>query len=217
MDDHPAPAGQPQAKEAFNHHCAPHTVALLDHGDLPDFLALHETVVASLPQNGGHFVKKRTLADLHAHLAGGHHAIAVYSAAGELIAQALLTFPDRAGASNLKGYPFGQKLPEDDCAVIQSLGVHPDHKKCGLVEKLFIAAQMVAGAYGRTHIVAKMDAANTRSYTAFNNGGYRQFGPEVSVEGEGYSSVFMVQKLTGGQKAFIPAPQNINGHKGMHP
>lgn len=221
MDDHPAatapapatnlPAPKPASpsRAAFNHVCVPHTVRLVsDEKGLAAFMALHNIVTDNLDDSQKHFVKKRTQADIAQHLQSGHYAIGIYAVDGQMIAQALVALPDMEGASNLKGYPFGDKLPADASAVIQSVGVHPDHKKCGLTEKLFEAAKVIAQNEGRAHMVAKMSANNTRSYTAFNNAGYSQFGGNVAIEGDGYESAFLVQKLTPVKDLFIPRAFN---------
>ncbi len=221
MDDHPAatahapvtnlPAPKPASpsRAAFTHACAPHSVRLVsDDQGLAAFMALHDVVVENLGEGEKHFVKHRTAADIAQHLQSGHYAIGIYAINGQMIAQALVALPDMEGASNLKGYPFGDKLPVDASAVIQSVGVHPDHKKCGLTEKLFEAAKIVAQNEGRAHLVAKMSAGNTRSYSAFNNAGYSQFGGNIAVGDEGYESAFMVQKLTPVKDLFIPRAFN---------
>ncbi len=218
MDDHPAIATAHHLTSVFTHHCTPHRVVLVSApDDLAGFLALHDAVVASLDEDQKHFVKKRTLADLFDHVANGHHALAVYAADGQMIGQALLTLPDLDGARNLNGYPFGPALPDDTCAVIQTLGVHPDHKKCGVPEKLFKAARALAAREGRSHLVAKMSAENTRSFTAFAAAGFAQHGNCTQVAGEKYTSVFMTQKLTTDAKTRIPAFIAMTNKTGVHP
>ncbi len=211
MDDHPAahsahlPTQASINRTAFANHCEPHTVTLvMTNGDIDGFMDLHETVTAQTP-----FVKTRTKDSIRKHLAAGHFAIAVYSAQGQMIAQALMALPDIEGTSNLNGYPLKGKLSPATSAVIQSVGIHPDHKKCGLPTVLFAAAASIAQGAGRKHIVAKLNVENRRGFNAFFKEGYRQHDVSVVVPGEDYRSIFMVQDVNPLTRAFVM--------KGQHP
>lgn len=206
MDDNPATALS--AQTFFNafvkpaaHDCTPHIVDVnLSLQDIDAFMELHEVVTA-----GTGYVKPRTKQSVMKHLAKGHFAVAVYGQDGTMIAQALVALPDKDGATNTEGYPLAAKgtLKPETCAIIQSVGIHPDHRKCGLPAKLFAAAAHVAASAGRKHIIAKMNADNKPSFGAFARAGYKQHGLASAVNGEAYKSVFMIKPV--GKTDITPA------------
>lgn len=185
-------------------------------------MELHEMTSANPdfvdPETGKSFVLPRTRTSIERHIAGGHHAINVYSEApeykGMAIAQILIALPDLEGASNLEGYPIRDKKRT---AVIQAFAVHPDHKKCG-IEALFAAIEMVARSEGRTHIMAKMNAKNKKSIEMFGYMGnprarYRQVGHAVKVPGQTYESVFMEKVLDAPEQVLQTIQQPRKKHQ----
>jgi len=199
MDDHPQAHGATQkpatAKPVFNHQCEPHITAQIESfSGIHAFLGLHTLVKRNLPPEKRHYVKTRYFKDLKDHVESGHKIIAIYSGTGEMIAQALVSFPDKAGASNIGGYPFDKTLTPQNSVIIQAVGVHPAHKGCKLPEKLFAEAERIAAKAGRPHVVAKMDASNAASFKVFDTAKYK-IKAQYTVDGEGYESLFMVKTL----------------------
>ena len=172
--------------------CAPLTARVLTKAEIDNFIHLHDIVRASLPEDKKKFVKKREADDVDTHLAGGNLVLGVFSNEGELIAQALLVLPNTNGAINTEGYFDYTGLDSNTTAIIQAVGVHPTHKKCGAFAVLMELARKEA-KNKCTHIVAKMSSDNQPSQNAFGSAEYTEKGTATRVKDDDYASVFMVR------------------------
>jgi ornithine carbamoyltransferase len=174
------------------HNCMPHIVKLnIDSNDINAFMTLHTAVTNNIP-----YVKKRTAEDIQNHIKNGHYAIGIFGSTGPMIGQALVTLPNMPGTTNLNGYPFGDDdITTENTVIIQSLGIDPAHKDCGLSKQIFHQAFEITRMKKRKYIIGKMNAENITSYNAFKKAGYKQYGSPQIVEGENYASVFMLKNI----------------------
>ncbi len=177
-----------------------------DTGLVGKFMKLHHDVLLHLPAHGKHWVRRRMFASVHNHLKEGHVGIGVF-AGKQMVGQALLTFPDLPGCRNLKGYPIGTgQMAAEDCMIVQTWGVSKNHQGHGIGRMMLQQVDAIARKYGRTHIVAKTDVANTGSVAGFEAAGYAR-SAETVVEGDPYKCVFMRKKVTPAAFAFMPVVQ----------
>lgn len=159
------------------------------------FMQLHQHVLMHLPKNGKHWVKRRHFSSIKQHIEQGHIALGVFDASNKMVGQMLITFPDKLGGQNLKGYPIGTgQLAPEQCAILQTLGLSKDHRGADILPMLFTEAERITSALGRTQLIAKTDILNTRSINGFTKAGYVS-GPETYVEGEPYQCVFMQKTI----------------------
>ncbi|MCB1537681.1 MAG: GNAT family N-acetyltransferase [Rhodospirillales bacterium] len=198
-----SPALAPQVKPRFAAAARIEPVAATNH-DIGQFIRLHQQVLAALPAHGRHWVKRRLFSDIRNHVRNGNVALGAFDAAGNMIGQLLLTFPDLRGGKNLLGYPVGPgtHAPEH-CAIVQTVGLAPGQNGKGVMSALLDAAQMIAAENGRAHLLAKTDLENTDSIRLFKHAGYTP-GPETAVAGEAYKCVFMHKPIAAAMFADQP-------------
>jgi len=146
---------------------------ILSEEDIPAFLALQKKVRdALLPLNQQHFLKERNKADLKIHLDNRMPIIGVKNRFGDLVAQALVSYPFYAEAvKNLGGYPLNGY--EATTAIVQSLAVDPDHSGKKLSQMILETAKDMALMSGHVQILAKVADDNRGSAKSFLNSAFR--------------------------------------------
>ncbi len=142
------------------------TPVLLDESDIPAFCALQQKVWNALPDHQKHFLKLRTEEDLKAHLDSRMPIIGVKDKNGNLVAQALVSYPLYAEAvKNLEGYPISGSEPVT--AIVQSLAVSPEHGGKKLSQMVLDVAKDMALMSGHVQILAKVADDNPASISSF--------------------------------------------------
>lgn len=142
-------------------------ISSLTETDIPAFLALQKTVRDALPDDQKHYLKERSADDLLAHIEAGMPLLGIKTASGELVAQALISFPDSAAAKNLEGYPVHGI--EGRVALVQSVAVHPAFRgrEYGLAAKLQDAIVETTRQHQRSILMAKVADSNEKSQKSF--------------------------------------------------
>jgi hypothetical protein len=157
-----APAASKLIKNTFY-------ICPLTESDIPAFLTLQKTVRDALPDDQKHYLKERTAEDLADHLRAGMPLLGIKTALGQLVGQALISFPDNKAAKNIEGYPVHGL--EGSVALVQSVAVHPNFrgKEYGLAAKLQGAIVETAQDYHRPVLMAKVADSNEKSQNSFLN------------------------------------------------
>jgi len=171
-----------------------------------EFLDLHKDVFWGMPASQRSvFLKYLSYPQLLRALMGGHHLLGLYSPDHVMLAQARVTFPELPGTSNLEAYPFGSTLKKEDCAVIQSLGVHPKTNGNGglYIKEIFDGAKGVAEGENCRYLLGKISFGNDndtinnhRSHKTFIRNHFTQMTQPAFIGSDTYKSVFMVRDLT---------------------
>ena len=164
----------PESEETY-------TPSLLNEDDIPAFLNLQKKVRGKLPPGHNHFLKERSDADLKVHLDSRMPIIGVKDSGGNLVAQALLSYPFYAEAvKNLEGYP----LNGSECvtAIVQSLAVDPDHAGKKLSQIVLEVAKDMALMSGHVQILAKVADSNKGSAKSFLNSAFTAVSHEDGTE-----------------------------------
>lgn len=147
------------------------TPLLLNESDIPAFCALQQKVWNVLPLNQKHFLKLRTEEDLKTHLENRMPIIGIKDANGNLVAQALVSYPFyNEAVKNLEGYPLNGS--EATTAIIQSLAVDPSKTRKGLAQMVLDVAKDMALMSGHVQILAKVATDNKGSAKSFLNSAF---------------------------------------------
>lgn len=134
---------------------APFSPIELTTSDIPQILDLIAAVRDALPEGEKHFLKPKTSAELTALLENGGSILAMKPRdEGRLAA---LTIVNRE-----KG----------DMAVLQSVCVHPDFKRLGLVSALMEHSEGWARENSISFLLAKVATANQKSHRLFFSAGF---------------------------------------------
>lgn len=115
--------------------------------DIADFLDLQDKIIPASIIDGVCRIKPRDAAYMAGHIASMPAVGYVDKLTGELVASALVTYPDHPLARYMEAYPFAEKL--SDIFVVQGLYVSPAHQKKGLSCKLVTQAFNMAAPDGR--------------------------------------------------------------------
>lgn len=157
------------------------------------FMNLSGKVRNALPEHEKHYLKKRTLKDLHMHVSARMPLIGV-TRKKTLIAGALVTYPDRDEAINIHDYP----LKDHDLsttAIIQSVMTDPDYAGYGLGNRVLESAEMLALTAGQNYLMAKIAETNNSSQRIFEKGGFKKV--ETVMDPKGYLAGFWTKKIGG--------------------
>lgn len=147
--------------------------------DIKAFAALQAEVLAALPEEHKHFLKKRSKKDLLKHLDDGMPIIGVKDQNGKLVAGALMSYPSRDAVMNIDDYPISSK---DTTAIIQSLICHPDHAGKGLGKQVVDVAVDLTAQRGLGCVIAKV-AQDNPSHATFVKGGFNRAAWAVDQKG----------------------------------
>lgn len=125
---------------------------------LPRFLSLQDEVIAfQEKRKRDNFFKPRYLSDLTDHTAAGMPVLGVEDSDGKLVAQCLLTYPEKPDAINVEAYPLdGIKKP----AVLQSFLALPGPNSGYQTGVLFAFAKQKAEHDKRTALVIQVVKQN---------------------------------------------------------
>lgn len=135
---------------------APFSPIELTTSDIPQILDLIAAVRDALPEGEKHFLKPKTSAELTALLENGGSILAMKPRdEGRLAA---LTIVNRE---------------KEDMAVLQSVCVHPDFKRLGLVSALMEHSEGWARENSISLLLAKVATANQKSHRLFSSAGFR--------------------------------------------
>ena len=135
---------------------APFSLIELTASDIPLILDLIAAVREVLPEGEKHFLKPKTSAELTALLENGGSILAMKSRdEGNLAA---LTIVNRE---------------KENLAVLQSVCVHPDFKRLGLVSALMEHSEKWARENSISLLLAKVASANEKSLRLFDFAGFR--------------------------------------------
>lgn len=124
--------------------------------DIPQVLDLIKAVRDSLPEDTKHFLKPKTSAELTALLANGGSILAMRENEQNSLAALIIINREK-----------------ENTAVLQSVCVHPNFKRQGLMRDLMQHSQEWARENGISLLLAKVACANTGSHSLFSSAEFR--------------------------------------------
>lgn len=135
---------------------APFSPIELTTSDIPQILDLIAAVRDALPEGEKHFLKPKTSAELTALLENGGSILAMKPRDGGSLAALTIVNRER-----------------ENLAVLQSVCVHPDFKRLGLVSALMEHSEKWARENSISLFLAKVATANEKSQQLFFSAGFR--------------------------------------------
>lgn len=135
---------------------APFSPIELTTSDIPQILDLIAAVREALPEDEKHFLKPKTSAELTALLENSGSILAMKSRDGGSLAALTIVNRERGNT-----------------AVLQSVCVHPDFKRLGLVSALMEHGEKWARENSISLLLAKVATANEKSQQLFFSAGFR--------------------------------------------
>ena len=171
-------------------------VSLLTINDIDAFLALQEKVRRTLADDVKHHLKGRTREDLIAHVNAGMPLFGIKTDDGQLVGQALVSFPDHPAAKNYNGYPIYSEEKEK-IALIQSVCIDPDFRGRDLPAMIHNHMTDIVPQYKRTVFLAKVADTNPASQKSFVNNGFNVAAKGLDPD-KGYAATYFKKDVSVG-------------------
>lgn len=142
--------------------------------------ALHDEVIARLPENQKTFVLPRDRVYFENHFRRGNgSAVLGLVCNGELAAKCLILHPEEGETGAALGGAILQSVPEHT-SIFQSSTVHPDYESNGIMNMMIRHWLNHARRHKRTHIQAEVETSNEKSWRKFLNAGLNIVGAHKS-------------------------------------
>ncbi len=177
---------------------------------IDQFIGLQTRVQNALSAEDECFIKPRTPEMLSEHLSAQMPIFGVWHG-DQLVAAALVTFPDNECAKHMAGYPFNEAAQaKTNVSIVQNLYVDPDYRGHKLSSILLNTVGAFSQEKNRTQLMAKVAVKNVDSCKTFLCNAFQQCATGIDPT-RGHDVVFYTAPVGVVQNKFLEKqkPQSV--------